>query len=137
MPVKNRTRALQQAADQNMIDGLTKHAAAIGSILLGGRTYTVAEATVLVQAALTASKTVVVQRTALTASLEDETTVRTENKVFFDGLIQTVQTMFAGQIAALGDFGLKAPKKAVVSPETRVAAAAKAKATREARGTKG
>jgi hypothetical protein len=44
---------------------------------------------------------------------------------------------FAGQVDALSDFGLTGRKTPVVSPETRVAAANKAKATREARHTMG
>ncbi len=137
MTLVDKKRATQQAADQSMIDGLTKNAASIGSLLIGGRTYTVAEAIALVQAALTASKTVVVNHTVLEDSLQAETTVRTENKPFFDGLTQTVQTMFAGQVSTLGDFGLKGRKPRVVAPATRVAAAQKAAATRKARGTKG
>jgi hypothetical protein len=137
MPMNNRTRATQQAADQAMIDGLTKNAAVIGSLLIGGKTFTVAQAIALVQTALTASKTVVINHTALEDSLQAETTVRTQNKPFYDGLTQTVQAMFAGQVATLGDFALKGRKAPVVSPETQVAAAAKAKATRAARGTKG
>ena len=133
----DRTRATQQTADQSMIDGLTKNAATIGSLLIAGKTYTVAQAIALVQTALTASKTVVINHTALEASLQAETAVRTQNKPFYDGLTQTLQAMFAGQVTTLGDFGLTGRKVPVVSPATRVAAAAKAKATREARGTKG
>ncbi len=137
MTLVDKKRATQQAADQAMIDGLTKNAATIGSLLIGGKTFTVAQAIALVQTALTASKTVVINHTALEASLQAETAVRTQNKPFFDGLTQTVQAMFAGQVSTLGDFGLTGRKVPVVSPETRVAAAAKAKATRIARGTKG
>jgi hypothetical protein len=46
--------------------------------------------------------------------------------------------MFAGQLAELGDFGMKAPKpRTPLTPEEKVAVAAKAKATREARHTVG
>jgi hypothetical protein len=137
MPTNNRTRALQMAADQSLIDGLTKHQATIGNLLVGGKTYTVAQAIALVQTALTASKTVVTNHATLEASLQAEDAARSDNKPFFDGLTQTLQAMFAGQVDTLGDFGLKGRKTPVVSPATRVAAAAKAKATRAARGTKG
>jgi hypothetical protein len=48
-----------------------------------------------------------------------------------------VRAAFNGAPDVLADFGLPPPKPRVVSPETKIAAAAKAKATREARGTKG
>jgi hypothetical protein len=137
MALADKTRATQQTADQSMIDGLTKNAATIGSLLIAGKTYTVAQAIALVQTALTASKTVVINHTALEASLQAETAVRTQNKPFYDGLTQTLQAMFAGQVSTLGDFGLKGRKVPVVAPATLVEAAAKAKATRAARGTKG
>jgi hypothetical protein len=137
MTKTDRTRAAQQTADQSMIDGLTKNAATIGSLLIGGKTFTVAQAIALVQTALTASKTVVINHAVLEASLQAEDTVRTQNKPFFGGLTQTVQAMFAGQVTTLGDFGLTGRKVPVVAPATRVAAAQKAAATRKARGTKG
>jgi hypothetical protein len=133
----DKKRTTQQAADQALIDGLTKNATTIGNLLVGGKTYTVAQAIALVQTALTASKTVVINHTALEASLEAETAVRTQNKPFYDGLNQTLQAMFAGQVDTLGTFGLKARKVPVVAPAVRVAAAKKAAATRAARGTKG
>jgi len=43
----------------------------------------------------------------------------------------------AGSIDGLADFGLTARKVRVITPEQKAVAAAKAKATREARGTKG
>ena len=137
MTLVDKKRTTQQTADQAMIDGLTKNAATIGSLLIGGKTFTVAQAIALVQTALTASKTVVINHTVLEASLQAETAVRTQNKPFFDGLTQTVQAMFAGQVSTLGDFGLKGRKAPVVAPATRVEAAKKAAATRKARGTKG
>ena len=137
MTLIDKKRTTQQAADQNMIDGLTKHQATIGGLLIAGKTYTVAQAIALVQTALTASKTVAINHTTLEASLQAETVVRTQNKPFFDGLNQTVLAMFAGQVDTLGDFGLKDRKPPVVSPATRVAAAKKAAATRKLRGTMG
>ncbi len=50
---------------------------------------------------------------------------------------QTLLVFYAGQVQTLTDFGLTARKTPVVSPETMVAAAAKAKATRAARHTLG
>ena len=50
---------------------------------------------------------------------------------------QVLLAAYSTQLDVLGDFGLTPRKKPVVSPATRTAAALKAKATREARGTKG
>ena len=137
MTTSNKTRALQMTAEQTMIDGLLKHAATIGNVVIGGKTFVAADIVTLLQASLAASKKVGINHTALEASLQAETTVRAQNKPVIDGFTQTLQTMFAGQVDTLGDFGLTGPKKAVIPPATRVAAAKKAAATRKLRGTMG
>ncbi|HEY1696862.1 MAG TPA: hypothetical protein VGG39_32105 [Polyangiaceae bacterium] len=137
MGLVDKKRATQMASDQALIDGLTKHEAAIGTIVVGTKPYTVAQAIAILQTCLTASKQVVINHSTLEASLVAEDNARTQNKPFVDGLTQTLQVMFAGQVDQLADFSLKGKKAPVVTPATRVAAAQKAKATREARGTKG
>jgi hypothetical protein len=97
----------------------------------------VAQAIAIVQSSLAASKDVAIKRAALEASLEAEKTVRATNKVFVSSLKQTLQAMFVGQVDTLAQYGLKGRKTRVVPPKTKVAAAARAKATRELRGTKG
>lgn len=137
MGLVDKKRATQMASDQALIDGLTKHEAAIGTIVVGTKPYTVAQAIAILQTCLTASKQVVINHSTLEASLVAEDNARTQNKPFVDGLTQTLQVMFAGQVDQLADFSLKGKKAPVVTPATRVAAAQKAKATRAARHTMG
>jgi hypothetical protein len=120
-----------------MADGLNKHQAAIGGLMIGAQKYTVAQAIASVLAPAATSKDVAVKRAALEAAIEFDKATRAQNHGFLVGLKQTLQAMFAGQVDTLADFGLKAPKARVVSPQTQVAAAARAKATRKLRGTKG
>lgn len=115
-----------------LVNGLTKHAATIGSVTVAGKSYTAASAIALVQTSITASQNAIVQHSALEDALKTEQTTRASNQPFVQGLKQTLQVMFAGQIATPGDLGLSDRRTPVVSPATRVAAAAKAKATRAA-----
>jgi hypothetical protein len=132
-----RTRVTKQAAAQQLADGLTKHQATIGDLIIAANKYAVAQAIALVLAPVATSKDVVIKRAALEASLEADRAAWAQNKGFVSSLKQTLQAMFAGQVDTLADFGLKGRKPRVVSPKTQVAAAARAKATRSLRGTKG
>jgi hypothetical protein len=131
------TRVAVTAAEQNLADGLTKHESTIGSFLLGGKSYTVAQVIAIVTSPIPASKDVVVKRAALEASLEAEREARAQSRFVVSAAKQTLQAMFAGQVDVLADFGLKGPKPRVVPPKTQVASAARARATRELRGTVG
>jgi hypothetical protein len=131
------TRVAVTAAEQNVADGLLKHATTIGAFLLGGKSYTVAQVIAVVTSPIAASKDVVVKRAALEASLEAEREARAQSRFTVSAVKQTLQAMFAGQVDVLADFGLKGPKPRVVPPKTQVAAAARAKATRALRGTVG
>jgi hypothetical protein len=67
----------------------------------------------------------------------DETTADQTLIVGLAGLKQALLVAFAGQIDALADFGLTPRKVHVFTPEQRIAAAAKSRATRAARHTMG
>jgi hypothetical protein len=86
---------------------------------------------------IAAENTVNTTRATWGAAVLAERTMRTGNQQSLDALKQTLLAMFATQPDVLADFGLAPRKKAVISPQARVAAAAKAKATRAARGAKG
>jgi hypothetical protein len=62
---------------------------------------------------------------------------RAKSRALVTGVRQALQAAFADSAETLAKYGLKPRKKPVVSPQTRVAAAAKAKATRAARHTMG
>jgi len=56
---------------------------------------------------------------------------------FLVKLVQAIRIMFASTPTVLADFGIDPPKPRTVDPETKVLAAAKARATRKARHTMG
>jgi len=132
------TLVQQQAADQSLIDGFTKHAATVPSFLIGGVLVPTTSIISTLQARITARAAVAPAKAAYQALVQADQTERASSKALVTGAQQAVRVMFAGQIATLGDFGLQ-PRKvpAPLTPEQRVAKAAKAKATREARHTVG
>jgi len=125
------------AADQKLADGLTKHATQIGSFLIGGKSMTVANVIAIVISPIAPSKDVEVKRAALEAAIAVEKEARAQSGPTVSAVKKTLQAMFVGQVDVLAEFGLKGPKPRVVPPKTKVAAAARAAATRKLRGTQG
>jgi hypothetical protein len=119
-----------------LIAGLQKHPPS-GALVIDGKTYTTAEVVSALQAIIDALNAAVSTRAAfLEAAHTSETTVE-DNRVFVTGLRQIVQIQYGQAASILSDFGLTPRKTASTTPDVKVAAAAKAKATRDARGTKG
>jgi hypothetical protein len=137
MPSPTRTRITQQAADQKLVDGLTKHAGVIASLYLGGTAMPNAAIVSKLQALIAAVNSTNTARASLHALVLAEEQLRTQSEQFVTDLRQTILAMFSTQTDVLADFGLAPRKKPAVSPQAKVAAAAKAAATRKARGTKG
>jgi hypothetical protein len=136
MPSPNPTRITQQAADQKLVDGLTKHAGVIASLYVGGTSLTNAVLVSKLQALIAAVNTTNTARAALHAAVLAEQQLHADSAQFVADVRQTILAMFSSQTDVLADFGLAPRKKPVVTPQVKVAAAAKAKATRQARGTK-
>jgi hypothetical protein len=132
-----RSRIEQQTAVQSTIDGLTKHAQALPSIVIAGTTYPTSDLIAILQTRLDALNAAETARAAWQAAVQRDYAQRTGTKGILSGIRQATQVAFAGHIDVLADFGLVGRKPAVISPETRVAAAQKAKATRAARHTMG
>ena len=129
-------KSIQQAADQSLIDGFTKHAALIPSLFIGGATTKTTDIVSTLQAFLAAAKSTAAAHVALKASVLNEKQLRAQNKQLVTDVVQTLRAMFSTQPTLLADFGLALPKKPVLTPQAKVVAAAKARATRQARGTK-
>jgi hypothetical protein len=129
----------QQAADQALIDGFTKHQGTLPSSL------TVAGAPVLVtsilstlQARIASRATVPPAKASYQAVVQANLDELTKSQSVVSGARQVIALMFAGQVQTLADYGLK-PRK-VPAPRThaqKAASAAKAAATRAARHTMG
>ncbi len=124
--------------DQKMIIGITKYFTKMPTLSPKGRPTTPAALLAVFQADL--DRTAELQ--ALEAQLADK---RLEQRAARAQAVQTradVKAYIVGNYgdqatAMLTDFGLTAPKKATVTPATKVAAITQAQATRKARGTKG
>jgi hypothetical protein len=127
----------KQAADQKLIDGFTKHGAAFPAVVVGGASYKTADIVGTLQARIDARNATVSSRATWRAAVAAEVDEQAKTQTFVNGLEQAVQVVFAGSVEGLADFGLTPRKPRAVSPETMVEAAAKAKATREARHTMG
>jgi hypothetical protein len=134
-PKKNQTD--QTTADQKLIDGLTKHAATLSSIVIAGASTTTANIEAKLQARIAAIKTVQTTKATWQAAIVAQRTEQATTKTFVSGVKQALLVAFAGQVDALADFGLTARKVRVLTPEDKVAAAAKRLATRTARHTLG
>jgi hypothetical protein len=134
-PKKNRTD--ETAADQKLIDGLTKHAATITSLVIGGVTMATKDIISTLQARITASQNAENTRASWQAAVVTDHGERTKTKTFASGLRQALIVAFTGQIDALADFGLTTRKAVVLTPAEKLARNAKAKATRAARHTMG
>jgi hypothetical protein len=131
------SRQNQQNKDQNLIDGLKKHEQTVTSLLIDGAAVTTANIIATVQRRIDVGHTTLAARAAWLAAVAAERDELSQSKSFVRNVRQAIHSAFDGSPDTLADFGLTARKVAVVSPATRVAAAAKAKATRAARHTMG
>jgi hypothetical protein len=134
-PKKNRID--EMAADQKLIDGLTKHAATITSLVIGGVTMATKDIISTLQARITASQNAQNTRATWQAAVVTDHAERTKTMTFASGLRQGLIVAFTGQVDALADFGLTARKAVVLTPAELLARNAKATATRAARHTLG
>jgi prophage tail gpP-like protein len=138
MSSKITTRNGQQTADQNLIVGLQKHEQTLPSLVIGGTTYKAADIITVVQTLVNSAQAVSSSRATWQANLLADESARAKNKTFMSGLRQSLLVAFGSSVDVLADFGLKPHKvRAVVPPEEKAAAAAKARATRAARHTLG
>jgi hypothetical protein len=135
VPKKNRPS--ETAAEQRIVDGITKHAAFIPTYFLNGIAMPTADVLAVVQRRLDAGKRVEQAKTEWLAAIAAEREERDRSRVFMSTLKQFVLAAFRGQLGLLADFGLVGPKVPSPKPAALVASAVKAKATRAARHTMG
>jgi hypothetical protein len=133
----NGNRVTQTAADQKLADGFNRHGSLLGSLLIDGKQLKAADVVQVVQARLDASKAVETGKATWQSAVKANKDQRAKTRVFMTQVRQAVLVMFASSIDILADFGLAPRKQRTPKPPVKVAAADKAKATREARGTKG
>ncbi len=130
-------RNQRQTADEKLMEGLKKHQQAIPSLLIGGKSVKPADIIVVLQNRIHAADAVIPAKATWQAAVKAERDERAQSKALVSAVRQALQLAFAGSIDVLADFGLKPRKTPTRSPEDKVAAAAKAQATRAARHTMG
>jgi hypothetical protein len=132
------TKDQQQTDDQNLVAGLEKHQASLPSLLIAGTTIPTTSIITTVQSRMAARANTAATLAAYHTALAAEEATIAQSKAIVSGTRQAIKVMFAGQLAELGNFGMKAPKpRTPLTPAQKLAAAAKAKATRAARHTVG
>jgi hypothetical protein len=122
---------------QKLVDGYTKYAATAPSVVLAGVTLKPGDIVAKLQGAIDQSKAVTSAAANWHSQIATERNVAQQIKPLLLLVRRTLELAYSSQLDALADFGVAPRKSAVVSPQTRAAAALKAKATRAARGTLG
>ena len=130
-----RQRQLTLLAD--MIMGLQKHEQTLPPFILANKQYTAAQMIAELQTRRDATQAVITAKAVWQAAIKIDLDGRASGQQFLKSARQTLLAAFAGSANALADFGLVPPKVRVVSTETKLGAAAKARATRAARHTLG
>jgi hypothetical protein len=127
----------QQTADALFLAGTQKHFPGNTPVTFGGGQHLPAEVTTAMQTRIAAGNATNIARTAAHAAVKAERTTRAQTKALVNQFKAFVLATFGEDVTKLAEFGLSPRKPATTKPATKVAAAAKAKATRTARGTKG
>jgi hypothetical protein len=133
----SKARVDNQAADQKMIDGFNKHAQTVPSLFVAGTTLKAADIITVLQTRLSTANAAQSTRGTWQNAVKADRDERAKTKTLVDGVRQALLVALSGSIDVLADFGLSPRKPRVLSPEKKAVAAARAKATRKARGTMG
>jgi hypothetical protein len=105
--------------------------------VVGGVVHTTNDIVATLQSRLDSASAVLSTRATWQTAVKTEKTLRDTTKTLVSAVKQGLLVSFAGQLDTLADFGLTERAKPVRTPEEKLAAAARAKATRAARHTMG
>jgi hypothetical protein len=130
-----KNKSTEVADDSLLVAGIQKHLAG-ASVILNGTTYTGAELVKALQSRIDAVNTTLATQATWRAAVKAESTQLLQSLSLVNALRKAIYTMFS-DIAMLADFGLTPHKTPELTPAERIAATAKAKATRAARHTMG
>jgi hypothetical protein len=130
-------RANTSAHDAQLIVGLKKDIPASTTLLLNAGTYTPPSLSALIQSRIDAANEAEVAKANWLKATQQYAAINTTVTPVVAGFKQYVLNAFGKTSPLLADFGITAPKKAVLTPAQKQAAAAKRAATRKARGTTG
>jgi hypothetical protein len=123
--------------NRTMIAGVQKHLSASPTITLGGQTFTLAALIKVLQDEIDTASATLVAEGVFHKAVAAEQAAMAAGEPVFRALRAFVLNLFEGQTDVLADFGITVVARQVPSAATKAAAALKAKATREARGTGG
>jgi hypothetical protein len=130
---KNRSRTDKLAADQNLIDGIQKHAATLPPTLtVGSQTVTQQEMVTTLQGRVATGKAVIQADSARTAAVKADRDKRSATQPQVGAFERLIIAMYLESPDILADYGLVAPKVPVMSAQQRADAAAKRTAKRKA-----
>jgi hypothetical protein len=135
MATNTRTNLL--AADQQMINGVQKSLMQVASLPVGSQTSTPADIVKVFQDRIATGNAVVTADAARTAAIKADRDKRAQTAAFVSSFKRMVQGMYSQSPDTLATFGLKAPKAAKRTVETKATALVKSEATRKARNTMG
>ena len=119
-----------------LISGIKEHQPN-GVFSVVGRTATAAEAVPTLQSIVDALNALIGAHSALKEAVVTADNLSKVNQAFVRDIRLNIQMLYAQSASTLGDFGLAPRKVAVLTPQQRVVAADKARATRAARHTMG
>jgi hypothetical protein len=127
-----------QARDAQIIAGIGKRLQSVQTLVLLGTAYTPAQLTALFQSQINSAKSIAALRSQLSDALQSDVALAKQISTLVKALKAYVMNAFGNTSEAFGDFGF-APEKVpgAKTPLVKVVAAAKLRATREARGTTG
>jgi hypothetical protein len=135
--IVSKNRVNKTGADQAAIAGIKLDLQTMSSIPMGASTYTPASLAAAIQARIDAASAVATTRAAWLNAVKTYDAIDVQVTVLMRELRNLVIAAFGPTSPKLADFGFKATVRTPLTPAQKVARAAKAKATREARGTLG
>ncbi|HEY5243164.1 MAG TPA: hypothetical protein VIJ22_16905 [Polyangiaceae bacterium] len=133
----NIARPTRSDRNRTMIAGVQKNLSASPTITLGGQTFTLAALIKVLQDEIDTASATLVAAGVFHKAVAAEQAATTAGEPVFRALRAFVLNLFEGQTDTLADFGITEIARQVPTAATKAAAALKAKATREARGTGG
>ncbi len=128
-----RNRLDQTAAEQKLVEGMSKHEQTIPSFVLAGGPVATKDIIAIVQTLIDSAASVDAARAHWQSMVKADRDQRDKVKKFMQVLRQALLAAFAGSAETLEDFGLTVRKERVTTWEQQSAAVAKARATRAAR----
>jgi hypothetical protein len=125
------------ARAQQLSAGTDKHLAGTTQVMLSGGSMAPADITAKLQAIVKLRTDVDSAKATLQAKIADEAADTPSLRAFMAAYVTFVKAAFQGAPDVLADFGLHPKARAPLTVEAKTAAAAKRKATRQARNTMG